>query len=203
MAAIFDEVRLPDDVERGATGGPMFKTTVITLSSGHEKRNQDWAETRGEWDIGYGIQTKENMTDVIKFFYARRGRARGFRFKDWSDFEMEKQAIGVGDSVNAIFQIYKRYTSGSVDYDRVLNKIVADTIEVYVNNVLQAANRYTINLNTGIITFLPGFIPGPVPVAAACEFDVPVRFDTDKLGVSMQTFDAGSIPQINVVELKQ
>src|SRR5262245_16867263 len=108
--AAFDEIRLPEDVERGAQGGPQFKTNIMTLGSGFEKRNQEWADTQGEWDLSYGISTKDDLKTLIAFFYARRGRARGFRFKDWSDFELERQAIGIGDGANADFQIYKRYT---------------------------------------------------------------------------------------------
>ena len=38
----FHNVQLPEEVERGAQGGPQFKTTVFTLSSGYEKRNVEW-----------------------------------------------------------------------------------------------------------------------------------------------------------------
>jgi uncharacterized protein (TIGR02217 family) len=199
----FDEVRLPECIEANAVGGPQFKTTIIELSSGFEKRNIDWSETRGEWDISYGVKTKENFNDVVRFFYARRGMARGFRFKDWSDFELEKQAIGIGDGNNADFQIFKRYSSGGVDYDRELNKIVAGTAQVFINNVLQDPNEYDLDLNTGLITFTSASEPPPgAVVAVACEFDVPVRFNTDKLNVTMKMVELGSIPQLSVVEVK-
>lgn len=206
----FDEIRLPDDVERGAQGGPEFKTTILPLSSGFEKRNQDWSTQRGMWDVSYGIQSKDDLKDLIKFFYARRGRARGFRFKDWSDFEMVNQAIGIGDSTtgsdgNADFQIYKRYTSGSIDYDRVITKPVDLTVVVKVNSTTKIEDtHYSVDYATGIITFIsPNRPTTGQTVNVACEFDVPVRFDTDKLEVNMQLFDAGSFPQINLIELKQ
>lgn len=200
----FDEVRLPGCIERGAQGGPQFKTTIITLSSGFEKRNQDWAETRGEWDISYGLKTRDDLDALIAFFYARRGRARGFRFKDWADYVLEQQAIGIGDAMNDEFQLYKRYTSAGVDYDRILTKIVAGSLQVWVNGMLQDPANYTANLNTGLITFGAMHIPASMAlVEAACEFDVPVRFDIDKLNVNMQQVDLGSLPQINLVELKQ
>ena len=91
----FDEVRLPTNIEIGAQGGPQFNTTIIALSSGFEKRNINWADSKGTWDIGYSIRYKEDLDIVIQFFYARRGRANGFRFKDWSDFELPQQLIGI------------------------------------------------------------------------------------------------------------
>ena len=40
------------------------------------------------------------------------------------------------------------------------------------------------------------------PVTAGFEFDVPVRFDTDRIAVSVATFQAGDVPQIPVVEVR-
>jgi uncharacterized protein (TIGR02217 family) len=202
----FHNVRLPEDVERGAQGGPRFKTTIMILGAGHEKRNIDWETTRGAWDIGYGIESKEDLKDVIDFFYTRQGRAHGFRFKDWSDFEVgvsgSPVTFATGDGTTAIFQSQKRYSSGGINYDRDLTRIVAGTIEVYVNGALQTVTtHYTIDIETGLITF----VTPPTDthaIALVCEYDVPVRFDTDALDITMEMFDAGSIPQIPIIELK-
>ena len=43
----FHEVRFPDNIAYGATGGPEFATTVVATGSGHEKRNVNWSEARG------------------------------------------------------------------------------------------------------------------------------------------------------------
>lgn len=205
----FHETRLPEDVERGAEGGPAFNTTILALNSGFEQRNQNWEAARGRWNIGYGIQTKSAFDLVKAFFYARRGRFHGFRFKDWSDYEIgdssdssTRQTIGVGDASNDTFQIYKRYSDGGEDYDRTITKPVNGTLLVYLDGVLQTeTTNYTVDYTTGIITFTspPG---GSVVVAVICEFDVPVRFDTDNFGITLATFDAGSIPDLPVVELR-
>jgi uncharacterized protein (TIGR02217 family) len=39
-------------------------------------------------------------------------------------------------------------------------------------------------------------------VTAGFEFDVPVRFDTDRLGVNLSLIEAGSIPDIPIVEIR-
>jgi uncharacterized protein (TIGR02217 family) len=53
------------------------------------------------------------------------------------------------------------------------------------------------------VTFLAGHIPiaGQI-VTAGFEFDVPVRFDTDKLEVNVQSFLHGSIPAIPLIEIR-
>lgn len=202
----FHDVHLPDDVERGAQGGPRFKTTVITLSGGREKRNIDWETTRGEWDIGYGIESKIDFEDVIQFFYARQGRAHSFRFKDWADFEVGTPGnpviFAVGDGATKIFQAKKRYAAGLYQFDRDLTKLVAGTVEIYVNGVLKTSpTNYTLDLLTGLITFV---VTPPLaePIAIAAEFDVPVRFSQDALDVTMETFDAGTISNVPVIEVK-
>lgn len=197
----FDEVRLPENVERGASGGPSFNTTVLELSSGHEQRNQNWAATRAFYDIGYGIQNKNDLSAVIAFFYARRGKARGFRFKDWSDFEVSTaQEVATGDDVTDDFQIIKRYDSGSVIFDRPLTKLVSGTVAIYIDDVLQTSG-YSIDYDTGILSFTAAPVLDEI-ITWTGEFDTPVRFDTDSLAVSMEIFYAGTIPSIPLVEVR-
>lgn len=221
----FHDVRLPDDIERGAVGGPRFKTRVLGLQSGFEQRNVDWAQSRGEWDIAYGLMSMEDDNQlatyihlVRDFFYARQGRANGFRFKDWSDFQIgdfnnpttNNQLIGLGDNTTTQFQVFKRYSSGGINHDRTLYKLVSGTVVVMIDNVVQSTPaNYSVNLDTGLITFTsaPSATGGTGPggeevVSVALEFDVPVRFDDDQLRISVQTFQAGSIPQIPIVELR-
>ena len=53
----FHEVRFPDNIAYGATGGPEFATTVVATSAGHEKRNVNWAEARGRTYISASAAT--------------------------------------------------------------------------------------------------------------------------------------------------
>jgi len=192
----FDDVRLPEEVERESMSIPRFQTTVVTLGKGAEQRNVDWAQQRLKFDISYGIQSKADFDDVVQFFYARLGRARGFRFKDWSDFEAANTQIGVGDGVTTAFQLSKRYTS-VVTYVRKILCPVTGTVQAFVNGVPTGAS---VNYATGIITISPAPIAAAV-VAATFEFDVPVRFNSDELQLSVATWDAASIGSIELVEL--
>lgn len=192
----FDNVRLPEEIERGAQGGPAFQTSVVALGTGREQRNVDWSSQRCSFDISYGIQYKEDFIDVVKFFYARLGKARGFRFKDWSDFEAVNEQIGIGDGTTTIFQLVKNYTS-LVVYQRKITRPVAGTVAVRVNG---ATVPYTVNNNTGVVTFTSAPAAAAV-IMADFEFDVPVRFDSDKLNLDIRTFETASIDAIDIVEL--
>ena len=90
---IIDAVRMPVDVERGVRGGPQFSTIVNRTDGGALVTNQNWSYPLYRGQVGYGIQSKENLRDVIKFFYARRGRLRGFLFRDWSDYQFDGERM--------------------------------------------------------------------------------------------------------------
>lgn len=207
----FHDVRLPEDIEKGSSGGPGFSTTVLPLSSGREQRNQNWSQQRCRYDVSYGILTKDDETtamnyhDVYDFFMIRRGKLHSFRFKDWADFEIVRQSIGVGDAANPLFQIYRRYTDGANHYDRIITRPVQGTVKVWVDNSLKTeTTHYTIDYAKGLITFTMGNIPGEAKnVEVECEFDVPVRFDIDEMSVQLETFAAGSIPRIPLVEIRE
>lgn len=221
-------VRLPEDIERGAVGGPRFSTTVLELESGFEKRNANWSETRGEWDVGYGLlqkfqadpaSTKLDLDEIINYFYVVRGRACSFRFKDFSDFEIgieqgidlaNPQTIGFGDDATTLFQAFKRYSFGGFTFDRTITKLVGSTTRVYLDGVLQTlTTHYTLDEDRGQINFVtaPASTGGTGPggeevVAIRSEFDAHVRFDTDSLDVNMAIFNAGSWPSIPLIELR-
>lgn len=201
----FHNVRLPVDVEKGAQGGGTFNTTVLQLSSGYEKRNINWQRSRGEWDIGYGMNTKANQENVIAFFYARRGRAFGFRFKDWTDYQIgtvgSPQQIGTGDGTTRKFQIYRRYADTASVFNRAVTRIVANTTKVFVNGVEQSTG-FSVADDTGIITFTTA-PPAISLISVICEFDIPVRFDIDSLELDADRDDAFSIPNVKIIEIRE
>ena len=220
-------VRLPEDIERGALGGPRFNTTVLELDSGREKRNQNWQDTRGEWDVGYGLlekfqadptSIKLDVDDLLEFFYTVRGMAFSWRFKDWSDFEVGRengsdiaaQFLALGDDSTVIFQLFKRYAfGGSTPHDRIITKIVPGSVELFLEGVLQADPAdYSFDEDTGLLTMVVaplstgGSGPGSEEVVTIrFDYDVHARLDTDDLKINMEMFNAGSWPQAPIVEL--
>ena len=83
----FHEVRFPDNISRGARGGPERRTQIVELASGDEERNASWANSRRRYDVAYGIRRADDLATVVAFFEARNGRLHGFRFKDWGDYK--------------------------------------------------------------------------------------------------------------------
>lgn len=197
MATDFDNVRLPVDIERGAVGGPSFRTTVITLANGDEQRNQEWEYSRDKFNIGYGIQRRADMEAVYAFFQARGGRARGFRFRNWLDFQVVGQPVGIVEGVPTQRQLIRPYADVANQTFRIVTHPVAETLKVYVNMVL--TTEYELGDN-GVLTFPAD--PG-ANVRATFDFDLPARFDNDDLNVQLNTYKEGSFPSIQIVELRR
>ena len=196
----FDNIRLPDEIEMGSTGGPQFYTSVLTLGSGAEARNQNWQDAKCAYDISYGVN-QDTFYTVIKFFRARRGRLRAFRFKDWTDFQAVGEVpAGAVDGVNKIFQLQKTYDDGLIAFTRKITRPVrypVQTIVVYLNGVPTTA--FTME-DTGILHLTTAPAVGVV-VTCDFEFDVPVRFDSDVLALNMQNFNAHAVGSINLTEI--
>ncbi len=209
----FHEIRFPTDVSFGSEGGPERRTEIVTLGSGHEERNTRWADSRRRYNAGYGVKSLADLHEVIEFFEERRGKLYGFRWKDHADYKScspsqsvsdTDQVIGGGDDVTDTFQLIKTYGGGYAPYVRSIKKTVSGTVQVAVDGVSQqVGTAYTIDNNSGTISFQPGHIPANSGViTAGYEFDVPVRLDTDQLSIDLTKFNAGAIPSIPIVEIR-
>jgi uncharacterized protein (TIGR02217 family) len=198
-----DNIRLPVEVEQGATGGPRFKTSIQTALSGIEQRIAEWDVARCEYDISYAVRGKADLiSEVIKMWRDRFGPAYPFRFKDWSDFEATDVTIGTGDAVEVAFQLIKSYSMIFV-INRTIQLPVQGTVQIKVAGVLKTeTTHYTVDYATGMVTFTSGNVPAAsAAITASFEFDVPVRFTEDALKVSMTMEDFGDIPSIPLIEV--
>lgn len=209
--ATFHEVQFPLAISFGATGGPERRNEIVEMTSGRERRNARFAHSRHRYDAGTGVRSIKDLHDLIAFFEARRGSLHGFRFRDPFDMKSCRpednptpfdEAIGVGDGTTLRFALTKTYGSGDDAYRRLILKPVLSTLRVAVNAVEQASpSQFSFDAATGEVVFAAA--PGSgLTVTAGFEFNVPVRFDTDRLTVSLSTFNAGQIPSIPLVEVR-
>lgn len=207
----FHEVRFPTGVSKGSSGGPRRITDIVTLRSGFEQRNSIWANSRRFYNAGLGLRNLKDLYEVLEFFEARRGRLHGFRYKDWSDYKSKDPTaavtnndiqIGVGDGTTVNFQLSKIYSDAGGSWTRIIKKPVQGSVVVALNGSAQTeGSNFTVDYTTGIVTFSAA--PGNgVSVTAGFEFDVPVRFDVDQIMVNVEQFNAGAIPDIDIVEIR-
>ena len=207
----FHEVRFPESLSFGSLGGPQRRTDVVALANGFEERNTPWAHSRRVYDAGLGMRSVDDLEKVIAFFEARMGQMHAFRWKDWSDYKTSKsaqqvafddQSIAIGDGVKASFQLVKNYVSGAQVYKRPIKKIVEGSVRAGVEqDEYRDGVEYEVDHTTGIITFAhPPDLD--MEIFAGFHFDVPVRFDTDRIMTSMASFEAGQVPDVPVIEVR-
>lgn len=199
----FHEVSLPLKLAFGAQGGPERRTDVVALASGGEARNAVWAGSRRRWELGGAITRIDALNELVSFFEARLGRLHGFRFRDVVDdrtglpgeaVSATDQMLGLGDGVRTVFELIKTYGLT----ERRIYKPVPGSVRVAVDSVEIA--DVVISTGQGQVTFPVPPVTGSV-VTAGFVFDVPVRFDTDRLETSLEAFGAGRAGAVPIIEL--
>lgn len=204
----FHAIRFPLDVALGSRGGPERRTDVVTLAGGDEQRNGRWQHSRRRYNAGYGVKSRADMAAVLVFFEERRGRLHGFLWRDGLDFSSSgavptalDQPIGIGDGSRTGFQLTKRYGASFDPYFRPITRPVAGSVRVAVSGI-ELLTGWSVDLATGLLGFSAPPANGAA-VTAGFLFDVPVRFDTDRLDVELTSFDGAEAPSIPLVEILQ
>ena len=94
----------------------------------------------------------------------------------------------------------KRYVSGNQTWTRAITKPVAGSVRIALEGVEQPSG-WSVDTTRGVVTFTTAPAAGAA-VTAGFEFDVPVRFDTDALDVTLDLERLGSITSIPLIELR-
>ena len=204
----FHEVRLPARLAFGSTGGVERRTEVVTLGSGHERRSTPWAAGRRRYLIGANLRSLDDMATLTAFFEARRGRLYGFRFRDFADFKScvpagaitpADQVLEEGDGVRTTFALHKRYGEDAEAWARPITKPVDGSVRVAVDGVEITA--FEADPIRGVVSLEAAPAAGAV-VTAGFEFDTPVRFDSDRIEVTLESFDAGRMAALPLIEIR-
>jgi len=101
--------------------------------------------------------------------------------------------------VGAAFAMIKRYGDDQSEWSRPVRKPVQGSVRVAVDGVETTA--FEVDATTGWITFdtAPA---GGATVTAGFEFDTPVRFDSDRIEVTLETFEAGRMAALPLIEVR-
>jgi uncharacterized protein (TIGR02217 family) len=205
----FHEISLPLALALGAHGGPERRVDITALASGYESRTTPWAHGRRRFDIGGAVRTLDQLHALVVFFEARRGKLHGFRFRDFLDWKScapsqtpsgMDQEIGIGDGARTGFQLIKTYGEGESAYLRPIQKPQAESVLVAIDGALCDASDFTLEATTGFITFATAPADGAA-ISAGFLFDTPVRFDADRLDLSLDAFGAGRALSVPLVEI--
>ena len=173
------------------TKAPRFSTRIQRAVSGRELRalDQPWpiwtwtltyALLRDKWDAraqgsmggGPGVGYDELRT-LAGFFLQQQGGFQPFLFDDPTDAAVTAQPLGAGNSSASQFQLV-RTMPGFAEPITAPNTVTA----IYFNGVLQSPSGYSVDPDTGIVTFT---IPPPMGQSITADFTYRfrVRFADD------------------------
>jgi uncharacterized protein (TIGR02217 family) len=176
------ETRLSPKVEAGFTAVPVWNTRVVSLRNGHERRNAQQTMPKRRFSARYAKFTRAERGEMLNVVMATLGQTYAFLFKDWSDFDVTGQSLGVAPSGSTAVQLVKTYTFGSQTLTRTITRPVAATVVVYQadgsgNPIAKAG---TVSATTGLFTPSTAWTAGRA-LTADFQFDLPVRFATDEV----------------------
>lgn len=202
MTHDFIEIQFPVDISYGSSGGPEYFTEILSTTNGCEIRSSKLHNHKMKFNISTGIKNKEQIEGMMRFFRCCRGRNIGFRYKDWSDFTGKNEPVKIINSHTLqLMKIYK--LDVNTTYERVINKPVKNSIKIQINDNIIPDTQLEVDYTTGIIVLPNHKIDEEnTRVLASFEFDVPVRFNTDYLPVTIENYNFYSLPPIELIEVK-
>ena len=165
---------------------------MSVVDSGAEERTQLWTRGRLMFDIGYRTDPTD-FAVIIAFFRARKGRAYGFRFRDWSDYKTTLELLVTAP----VMQLIKTYADADGNEVRIITKPCNDgSFQLYDNG---SPVTSIIDYTNGRVT--PTTYNSSHTYRWSGTFDVPVRFDVDKLVYTQDSVGSRTIQSLPVVEV--
>ena len=116
----------------GAQGGPLFKTTILVAASGDEQRIVEWDIARGEWDIGYGINSTTALAASHSLFPCCPRQGSCFSVSGLVRLSATDAVFGTGDGSTTDFQLAIPYHSYQDDGTTV--------VRTYTRNIFVPAS---------------------------------------------------------------
>lgn len=213
----FRSVVFPGVLSAGADSAPAFQVDIARSAAGKEKRVSRRGVALHSFTVPLNLRKIDDIHTLKRHFLAVEGPKYSFPFLDRLDSrsgapDAENAAnaitaldcpIGTGDGVTAAFQIYKTYTFGGYTYYRPIYLPISGTLLVAVDNVTKTeTTHYTVNYDTGVITFTAGNIPANTKIVrAGFQFRCKVRYATNSLQSVMESYRAGSA-QLTLTEVE-
>jgi uncharacterized protein (TIGR02217 family) len=177
------------------TSAPRFLTQIVSVASGDEQANQQWAHPLWKFMFPETVRTHSVFAAVRNHWLIMRGPFHTWPFRDALDFatvELETplvaptvsetdQIIGTGDGSETAFQLTKTYTIGDEEYVRKIYLPVLDeNFRVAVDGVQVGESAYYVTRPGGML-HLDVAPSASQAVTWGGYFDCLVRFATDDI----------------------
>lgn len=194
---MFYDIVFPESISIKSSYIIEYNTIINKSKNGSELRISNYDYPLLSYNVINDLKTKRELEEIINFFKLVKGRAYGFKFKDWLDYKAINQNIAIANGEQTEFQLIKTYNINNKIQIRKITKPANVSIFINQQNITQNIN---INYNNGIITFNTPPQKDAI-ITATFDFYVPVRFDNDKIEIIMKNEKVGEIKDLKIVEL--
>jgi len=198
----------PTGIGFGSVSQTIWNKRRVGTPAGYVQSNQLFSQGRMKFDVASGIKSLDDCHELIRFFNVMQANDSTVLFTDKTDFKscavlqtaaFGDSVIGTGDGATLTFQLKKRYSAGGLNYDRKITRPITGTTTIGVNAVQQMAG-WSVNVNTGIVTFGVAPTLGHV-ITAGFHFYVPVDFIDSSLDWVLDKFRSGTLDGIILEEV--
>ncbi len=192
------DILLPPCLEVFVVGRSTFATSKVVCASGREIRSLDQESIRGQYLLKDCFLSKSEFIVFSNFFRARRGSRFAFLLKDFAEFSVQKQRIGLGNGAIKDFQLCRSYDDEKFPYIRKITKIKRDSLKIYIGET--QIQNWHINEQMGVIT-LENPLEQDRILYASFEFYVVVRFSEDSFDYQPRSDGTIEILNVSLIEV--
>lgn len=200
----FDEEEISRYYSEGATGGPVFLTSILGNPHGAQQRNVTRYDAIHEFKFNFnGTREKTEFAELLDFFMSRAGRAVGFRFFPFFDNKWNDEEIAKTSKTTGAYNLIRTYKTGTrTKIRRIVKPNMNPPLQVKINDAdASTFSQYSVDYKKGIIAFeTPANLPANGSLRVTGEYCIPVCFDTDRAEISGYG-DYFDLEGLGVVEL--
>lgn len=215
----------PDGLERSFDGEtwkgsrtPVWKTLIQEAASGDEARATTNTMPRYRFRLKYdesegGFLSEEEMQVFVGLFNQCRGATYGLTLVAPNDCLATNQQIGTGNGVTSEFQLVRTWggvqaTVGSITYTSMAYGWSDDGFRcaymggIAVNGVSVSSDYWSLDADTGIVTFASGHYPTGI-VTATFHYAWRVRFVEDEYEFEDFLYQLHTLQSVDFITIRR
>ena len=194
----FHNVLFPSCLEMFLNGKSLFASSRVISLSGREVRSLDCEYSKGKYLLKDCFLSEDVFKIFNNFFKARRGSRFSFLLKDFADFSVIKQSIGIGDGIKKEFQLYKSYQDDEYPYIRKITRIRENSLKIFLEET--EIKDWEITQDKGIV-ILQNPPNQDANLLASFDFYITVRFFDDSFDYKLRSDGTIEILNVSLLEV--
>lgn len=137
----------------------VWLTDVSDAQSGFQQVLAQWTRPLFKFNLDLGPMDQTDHAALVSFMMAVRMKQNPFLFKHPLSYSLVKAPFGTSTGAQAVWLLKRYYVSSGVTFSFNASMIIASTLTVYADNAAVSASDWTLNDETGVLTFQAGHIP--------------------------------------------